>query len=309
MSPPDPTSPGPTMRVRVLGSAAGGGLPQWNCGCTHCVRARAGDSAVPPRSQPSLGVSLDGIRWSLVNASPDVRDQFARFPGLHPRPGTRDVPLDTVLVTNPDLDHVLGLLVLRESLPHRIVSTAFVRNLLLEHNAVYRLLEPAWGIAKLDQPLGLDRDGQLEARLFPIPGKVPTWASELANNCAEATAGVRITDLRTGRRLVYAPGVQSLGPATLAEFESADVIFTDGTFFRADELAKLRPGAPDAFAMGHAPISGARGTLQHLAALRGRVFYTHLNNSNPLLDAGSEEFAAIERAGVGIAHDGMELSL
>jgi pyrroloquinoline quinone biosynthesis protein B len=264
---------------------------------------------VPPRSQPSRAISLDGVRWSLVNASPDIRDQLAKFPGLHPRPGTRDVPLDTILVTNPDLDHVLGLLVLRESLPHRIVSTAFVRDLLLEHNAVYRLLEPAWGIAKLDQPLGLDRDGQLEARLFPIPGKVPTWASELATDRAEATTGVRITDLRTGRRLVYAPGVRSLGPATLAEFESADVVLTDGTFFRADELAKLRPGAPDAFAMGHAPVHGARGTLQHLAALRARVFYTHLNNSNPLLDASSEESAEVKRAGVGIANDGMELSL
>ena len=297
------------MRVRVLGSAAGGGLPQWNCGCPQCVGARAGDPRVPPRSQPSLSVSLDGERWSLVNASPDVRDQLAHFPGLHPRPGTRDVPLDTVVVTNPDLDHVLGLLVLREALPYRIVSTSFVRDLLLEHNAVYRLLEPAWGVVKLDQPIGLDRDGQLEARLFPIPGKVPTWASALAANHAEATAGVRITDLRTGRRLVYAPGVQTLGPATLAEFESADLIFTDGTFFRADELARLRPGAPDAFAMGHAPISGGRGTLQHLAGLRGRVFYTHLNNSNPLLNANSEECAEVTRAGVGIASDGLELSL
>lgn len=302
-------SPAPTMRVRVLGSAAGGGLPQWNCGCAQCVRARTGDPAVPPRAQPSIAVSTDGVRWSLVNASPDVRDQLARFPGLHPRAGTRDVPLDTVLVTNPDLDHVLGLLVLREALPHRIVSTPWVRDVLLEHNAVFRLLEPAWGVARLDQAIGLDRDGQLEARLFPIPGKAPTWAAELAAHRPEATTGVRITDLRTGRRLVYAPGVQSLDVGTLAEFESAHLVFADGTFFRADELSRLRPGAPDAFAMGHAPITGARGTLQHLAGLRGRVFYTHINNTNPVLDAGSEEAAEVTRAGVGIARDGMELSL
>lgn len=303
------TDAAPRLRVRVLGSAAGGGLPQWNCGCPQCVRARAGDPDVPPRSQPSVAVSADGVRWSLVNASPDVRDQLARFPALHPRPGTRDVPLDTVLVTNPDLDHVMGLLVLREALPHRIVSTPWVRDLLLRHNAVFRLLEPAWGIAKLDQPVALDRAGQLEARLFPVPGKVPLWASGLAANHPEATAGVRITDLRTGRRMVYAPGIQSLDAGTLAELEAADLAFVDGTFYRADELSALRPGAPDAFQMGHAPIAGARGTLQHLAGLRARVFYTHLNNTNPAHDAGSEAAATIRRAGVGIATDGLELDL
>ncbi|HSJ99252.1 MAG TPA: MBL fold metallo-hydrolase, partial [Myxococcota bacterium] len=232
-----------------------------------------------------------------------------RFPGLHPRPGTRDVPLDTVVVTNPDLDHVLGLLVLREALPHRIVSTPWVRDVLLQHNAVFRLLEPAWGAVKLDQPIALDRDGRLEARLFPVPGKAPTWAAALAANHPEATAAVRVTDLRSGRRLVYAPGLKSLDPGTLAELEAADLVFADGTFFGADELARLRPGAPDAHEMGHAPISGARGSLQHLAGLRARVFYTHLNNTNPAHDAGSDAAAAIRRAGVGIATDGMEFEV
>lgn len=299
----------PALRVRVLGSAAGGGLPQWNCGCGNCVRARAGDAAVPPRAQPSIAVSADGARWSIVNASPDVREQMARFPGLHPRAGTRDVPLDTVVVTNPDLDHVLGLLVLRESLPHRIVSTPFVRDLLLDHNAVFRILAPAWGVAKLDQPIRLDRDGHLEARLFPVPGKVPTWATQLAANHPEATAAVRITDTRTGRRLVYAPGVAKLDAGTLAELEAAACAFVDGTFFRADELSQTRPGAPDAFAMGHAPISGPGGTLATLAELRCRKLYVHMNNTNPVLDAGSEAAALVRRAGIEIAMDGMELAL
>jgi len=293
----------------VLGSAAGGGLPQWNCGCANCVRARAGDAAVPPRAQPSITVSADGARWSIVNASPDVREQLARFPGLHPRPGTRDVPLDTIVVTNPDIDHVLGLLVLREALPYRIVSTPFVRDLVLDHNAVFRILEPAWGVAKLDQPIRLDRDGHLEARLFPVPGKVPTWASSLAANHPEATVAARITDLRSGRRLVYAPGVARLDAGTLAELEAAACVFVDGTFFTADELARTRPGAPDAFAMGHAPIRGAGGTLATLAELRGRTLYVHMNNTNPVLDAGSEAAALVRRAGVELAIDGMELAI
>jgi pyrroloquinoline quinone biosynthesis protein B len=299
----------PRLRVRVLGSAAGGGLPQWNCGCERCVCARAGHPDVPPRSQPGVAVSADGARWSLVNASPDVRDQLARFAGLHPRPGTRDVPLDTVVLTNADLDHTIGLLVLREALPHRIASTPWVRDALLEHNAVFRLLAPAWGVAKLDHPLFLDRDRLLEARLFPVPGKVPGWLAPLASNHPEATAGVRITDLRTGRRLVYVPGVQTIDAGTRAELEAADVAFVDGTFFRENELAATRPGAPGARAMGHVPITGPEGSLELLAGLPGRVFYTHLNNTNPVLDAGSEAAATVRRARVGVALDGMELEL
>jgi pyrroloquinoline quinone biosynthesis protein B len=295
--------------VRVLGSAAGGGLPQWNCGCDRCVRARAGDPSVPPRSQPSIAISTDGLRWSIVNASPDVRDQFARFPGLHPRPGTRDIPLDTIVVTNADVDHVLGLLVLRESLPYRIVSTPFVRDALLDHNAVFRILEPAWGIAKLDQAVALDRDGQLEARFFPVPGKVPTWLSKLASNQAETTVGVRITDLRSGRRLVYAPGAAKLDAGTLAELEAASLCFVDGTFFRDDELSQTRPGAPDATAMGHVPISGPGGSLPVLAELRGRIVYIHMNNTNPILDAASPEASLVQRARLEIAMDGMEFTL
>jgi pyrroloquinoline quinone biosynthesis protein B len=306
-----------SLRVRVLGSAAGGGLPQWNCGCERCVRARAGDPQVPPRTQPSIAVSADGVRWSIVNASPDVRDQLARFPGLHPRPGTRDIPLDTIVVTNADVDHVLGLLVLRESLPHRIVSTPFVRNALLDHNALLRLLEPAWGIAKLDQAVMLDRDGHLEARFFPVPGKVPTWLAKLASNQPETTVGVRITDLRSGRRLVYAPGIAKLDAGTLAEFEAASCSFVDGTFFRNDELSSVRPGAPDATAMGHVPISGPGGSLPALAELRaakpsgasGRVVYIHINNTNPILDAAAPEASLVQRAGIEIAMDGMELEL
>lgn len=297
------------MRVRVLGSAAGGGLPQWNCGCPNCVRARRKDPNVPPRSQPSLALSGEGQRWSLVNASPDVRSQLAGFPGLHPRPGTRDLPLDTIVVTNADLDHVLGLLVLREALPHRIVSTSWVRDALLGHNVAWRLLEPAWGVARLDQPVALDREGRLEARLFPVPGKVPLHLRGLVTNHPEATVGVRVTDLASGRRLVYVAGLRCLDAGTRAELESADCTFLDGTFHRADELAAVRPGAPDAVEMGHVPIFGPGGSLETLRGLRGRRLYIHVNNTNPILDAASPEAEAVRQAGVEIADDGMELSL
>jgi pyrroloquinoline quinone biosynthesis protein B len=295
------------MKVRVLGSGAGGGLPQWNCGCANCVRARAGHPSVPPRSQASLAVSADGRRWSLLGASPDVRQQLAAFPALHPRAGTRDLPLDGVVLTNADLDQVLGLLVLREALSYRVVSTPWVREALLRHNAVFRLLEPIWGAVKLDETFPLDREGRLEGRLFPVAGRVPPHLRGLADADPEATVGVRLTDTATGRRLVYVPGTARLDAATWAELEAAACVFLDGTFHSEDELRRARPGAAFAREMGHLPVGGPDGSLARLVGHPGRRLYIHLNNTNPLLDAGSPERAALEARGVEVAGDGLEL--
>jgi len=297
------------VKIHVLGSSAGGGLPQWNCGGEFSTRARRGDPDVPARCQPSIAISADGLRWSVINASPDIRHQLARFEGLHPREGTRDIPLDTVVVTNADLDHSMGMLVLRESLPYRIVSTAWVREAVLRNNAAWRLMEPAWGSAKLDEPFALDRDGFLEARLFPVPGKVPGYLSELEKNAPETTVGLRVTDTRTGGRLCYAAGIQAYDSGTLAELCAADLRFVDGTFFTASELLAVRPGAKDAHAMGHLPVGGDGGSLEILSGLPGRSIYIHINNTNPMVDASSEEARQVRERGVEIAWDGMELSL
>jgi pyrroloquinoline quinone biosynthesis protein B len=271
------------------------------------MRARRGDPDVPARTQPGLAVSADGVRWSLLNASPDIRQQLAAFPGLHPREGTRDLPLDSVVLTSAELDHVLGLLVMREALSYRIVSTPWVRAALLDHNAAWRLLEPSWGTAKLDAPLPLDRDGALEARLFPVAPKVPPFLRDVAKPHAETTVGLRITERATGARLVFVPGLKALDSASMAELAAADVRFVDGTFFTPDELRALRPGAPEALAMGHVPITGPDGSLAPLAELPGRTYYIHMNNTNPVLDRASPERGRVERAGVGIADDGMEI--
>ena len=297
------------MRVRVLGSCAGGGLPQWNCGGPNSVCARAGDPAVPARGQPGVAVSADGRRWSILNAGPDLTALMARFPALHPRPGTRDVPLDTVVLTSAELDVALGLLLLRDALSYRILTTEWVRRALLDHNAVFRLLEPAWGSAPLDRPVPLDRDGKLEARLFPVAPKLPTWLRDLAKPTRETTVGVRVTDLSSGARLVLVPGLAALDSATLAELAAAECRLVDGTFFSEDELCRLRPGAPGARAMGHLPITGPDGSLAALAELPGRTLYIHMNNTNPILAAGSEAAARVRSTGVEIAEDGMEIEL
>jgi pyrroloquinoline quinone biosynthesis protein B len=297
------------MRVRVLGSCAGGGLPQWNCGGPNSLRARGGDPAVPPRTQPSLAVSADGQRWSILNASPDIRDQLACFPGLHPKPGTRDVPLDTVVLTSAELDHVIGLLVLREALSYRVLSTHWVREAILEHNAAWRLLEAVWGSAPLDTAVSLDREEALEARFFPVAPKVPGYLRDVARPHAETTAGLRVIERASGARLAFVPGLKALDSATLAELAAADLRFVDGTFFSEDELRGLRPGAPGARAMGHLPITGPESSLATLAELPGRTFYLHMNNTNPILDRDSPEAARVAAVGVGIAFDGMEVEL
>jgi pyrroloquinoline quinone biosynthesis protein B len=219
------------------------------------------------------------------------------------------VPLDTVVLANAELDHVLGLLVLREALSYRILSTPWVRDALLAHNAAFRLLEPVWGTVPLDRPVALDGAGRLEARLFPVPGKLPGWLRGLAKGHAEACAGVRVTDLARGRRLVLAPAVRELDAGTLAELAAAECRFVDGTFHTARELAELRPGAPDAFAMGHLPVTGPGGSLALLAGLRGRTFYCHMNGTNPILDERGEASASVRAAGIGIAADGQELEV
>jgi pyrroloquinoline quinone biosynthesis protein B len=256
-----------------------------------------------------LAVSGSGRRWSLLNASPDIRQQLAGFPALHPRPATRDLALESLVLTSAELDHVLGLLILREALSYRIVSTAWVRDAVLEHNAAWRLLAPAWGAARIDAPTQLDRDGELEARLFPVAAKVPTYLREAVASSAETTVGVRITERATGRRLVFVPGLKALDAGTWAELEAAECVFVDGTFLTRDELASQRPGAPDAVAMGHAPILGPAGTLERLSRHPGRRLYIHMNSTNPVLHRGSKERAEVEARGVEIAVDGMELEL
>ena len=294
------------FHVRVLGSAAGGGLPQWNCGGDNSIRARRGDLSVPARSQPSIAVSSDGESWSVINASPDIRDQFSKFPGLHPTAGTRDIPLETICITNPDLDHTIGLLILRESLPYKIVSTPWTRDAILKHNACFRLMKSAWTGAAINESFFLDSGKCLEAQFFAVAGKVPIYLQELEINHPEATVSLRIRDNRTGKQLVYAPGLKEYNEETMKELQKADCRFVDGTFFTENELLTLRPDAVPARTMGHAPVTGPHGSLERLATLPGRSLYIHMNNTNPMLDSNSGATAEVHKAGIEIAFDGME---
>jgi pyrroloquinoline quinone biosynthesis protein B len=300
------------MRIRVLGSAAGGGLPQWNCGCPNCRQARQRASAIRPRTQESVAVSADGEHWYLVTASPEIRQQIESFPPLHPR-GPRHSPIEAILLTNGDLDHCLGLLSLRESHPLVVYATERVRRGFAEGNVLYRTLERfpeqvTWRPLKLGREEDLGPALRVEA--VPVPGKPPLHLEGVAPPDAEDNVGFRIREVTTGRVLTYLSGVGGLTPAVYQALEDADTVFFDGTFWSSDELPALGLGTKRAEQMAHMPVGGSGGSLAALGSLRAsRRIFIHLNNTNPLLDESSPERATVTATGWEIAEDGMELTL
>jgi pyrroloquinoline quinone biosynthesis protein B len=296
-----------TFRARILGAAAGGGLPQWNCGCRNCDLARIGD--IPPQTQSSLAVSLDGTRWAILNASPDIRDQIARAPELHPT-GLRSLPLSAVLLTNGDIDHVAGLLTLREMQPFTLFATPGIHEV-LDANPIFEALNrsvvPRKAVA-LKAPFELVPG--LEATLFAVPGKVPLYmeSGEVRTDLVgEQTVGV---ELRAGAaRIHYIPGCAMMTDALRARLDGADVVFFDGTLWRDDEMQRAGLGEKTGKRMGHMSMSGADGTIAAFEDIRvGQKVFVHMNNTNSVLRPDSDERAQAEDAGWIIGRDGMEIT-
>lgn len=297
------------MWLRVLGSAAGGGFPQWNCGCPGCRAARDGSRPCLPRTQSSVAVSADRRSWYLLNASPDVRAQIDAFPALHPH-ADRATPLRAVLLTDAELDHTLGLLLLREARALELHATPAVRETLCEGSALLRTLERYCAVdwrpvvPGADVPLG---DG-LSYRAFDVPTRK---AARFGPGRAEGrVVGYRLTDTRTGRTAVYLPGVQELGAGVLAQLQDCACLLLDGTCWSDDEMVRLGLASKTARDMGHVPMDGPGGSLAQIAALPvERTIYVHLNNTNPVLLDDSPERRAVERHGAQIATDGLEVEV
>ena len=296
-----------SFRAIVLGAAAGGGLPQWNCGCENCRLAREG--RIPSLTQSSLAVTGDGVSWALVNASPDLRMQLAATPALAPGK-LRGTPLVSVLLTNGDVDHVAGLLSLRESQPFDLWATAEIHGVLAE-NPVFGALAPdlvARRSAGLETPFELAPG--LGAQLFAVPGKVPLYLEEddvVTDLEGEQTVGVELT--AGGVRVLCIPGCATVTPDLAARIDGADILFFDGTLWRDDEMVAAGLGAKTGRRMGHISMSGPEGSIAALAKLRiGRRVFVHMNNTNPVLRPGSPERSEAEAAGWIVAADGMEIS-
>ena len=300
----------------MLGTAAGGGFPQWNCGCANCRGVRAGTIAATPRLQESIAVAARDDRWVLVNTSPDVCHQIARCRALHPRT-PRDTPIAAIVLTNGDVDHCLGLVLLREWQPLIVYATERVWRGFHAHNALARTLERFAGQLTWRQ-LEPGREVALEGHAGPTgltiepvaaQGKPPIHlASRLAAD-PEDNVGVRIRDERD-IVLAYFPAVGAVTPTLRRGLEGAGCVFFDGTFWSEDELMRAGLGDHSASDMAHVPVGGRCGSLAALAALTApHRYFIHLNNTQPLLRADSPERAAIHARGWSVAADGMEITL
>jgi pyrroloquinoline quinone biosynthesis protein B len=303
------------MHVHVLGSGAGGGLPQWNCGCPNCTLVRAGDPRITPRTQDSIALASrvePGAPSLLVNASPDVLRHIERHSRLWPR-SPRDTPIGGIVLTNGDLDHVVGLLSLRESQPLRILATPRVRSGLVEKNAFLRTLaRTADQVTWIDLVPGREavlEDLGLGVTPLPAPGKLPVHLMGALEPSPEDNVALRVRDLASGRVVAVATAIGGFeGVDDIVG--GADAVLFDGTFWSEDELVTLGLGKARARDMAHVPVGGPGGSLERLSlpATTRRV-YTHINNTNPMLCAGSVERARVEQAGWEIAFDGMELTV
>ena len=305
-------------QIIVLGAAAGGGFPQWNCNCTNCQLAWQGSDKVKPRTQSSLAISADSKHWVILNASPDIRQQIAATPQLQPRHGTRDSPISAMVLTNADVDHVAGLLTLRERQGYRLYATGRVQSV-LQSNPILNVLNPDHvkrEAVELDQLTEIkDADGNstgIRITLFAVPGKVALYledetAGDNFGSVEEDTVGVAISSDDSTKTIFYLPGCAAMPEWLQQKLRGSHLVFMDGTTWRNDEMAETGTGEKTSQRMGHMSMSGPDGSLALFAGLdvKTRV-YVHINNTNPVLRLDSDEYRQASEAGWIIAEDGMQ---
>jgi pyrroloquinoline quinone biosynthesis protein B len=307
------------LQILVLGSAAGGGFPQWNCNCGACRRARSGASDALARTQSSLAVSVDGERWVLLNASPDLRLQIEANQVLHPRLAPRHSPIEAVLLSNADIDHVAGLLSLRESHPFALYGTARVLAI-LANNSVFNVLA-AGTVARRE--LQLDEEAEIRTsegtplglcvRTFAVPGKIALYLEKSSEpnfgGQAADTVGFEIS-AANGKSFFYIPGTAGVPAGLAARLQGAQLVFFDGTLWRDEEMIEAGLTQKSGLRMGHISLSGPQGSLAVFAPLSvKRKIFIHINNTNPILIEGTPERLATESAGWEVAFDGMRVEL
>jgi pyrroloquinoline quinone biosynthesis protein B len=310
------------MHIRILGSAAGGGFPQWNCGCGNCVAVRKKEFSGKARTQAQLALTGDGFVWFLAGASPDLAFQIENSPELHPR-SLRDSPIAGVVLGSCDLDHVLGLLLLRELQPLRVYGAPSILRILRDENSMFGMLnrvEPQveWTVMHAGVALPLlaanGKDSGLRCEAHYLSGRYPKYVKTGAARLAadEATAALffetQSESVSSSRkRVAYVPAVGGLSDALLQKIDGADLLLFDGTFWSDDEMQRVQGSGETAHQMGHIPVKESLQLLRDINV--GRKMFIHLNNTNPVLDEASAEHRTVRAAGWEVAEDNWQLEL
>ena len=304
------------MRAVVLGSAAGGGFPQWNCNCRMCAGVRSGEIRATPRTQSSIAVTADGTDWILFNASPDLLTQLKATPALQPGRSLRDTGIRTVVLMDAQIDHTTGLLMLREHRePLRIACTDAVAEDLSTGNPLLPVLGHYCGVDRRrivpGEPFAVDGVGGIELHPIALTSNAPPYSPHRDAPVPGDTLGVTLVDTGTGRRLFYAPGLGEIEPHVREAMRGADVVLVDGTVWTDDEMIRTGASSRTGAAMGHLAQSGPGGMIEELDALpeATRRILIHINNTNPVLDEDGEERATLAAHRIELAHDGMEIVL
>lgn len=303
------------MKIQVLGSAAGGGFPQWNCNCDNCSGVRLGRIKAHTRTQSSIAVSMDSERWVLFNTSPDIRAQLEAFPAIQPRQGRRDTGIAAIVYMDSQIDHTTGLLMLREGCPHDVYCTDSVYEDLTTGFPVFRMLQ-AWngGVNRHRIEIGMS---------FSIPGieglsmtpvflesNAPPYSPHRDNPVPGDNIGILLEDIANNRRAFYAPGLGAVHDNLESFMAMSDCVLVDGTFWREDEMTVAGVGTKLASSMGHLPQSGPGGMIEVLDRLtKPRKILIHINNTNPILNENSPERQELGRHGIEVAYDGMQITL
>ena len=305
------------MKIHILGSAAGGGFPQWNCNCSNCCAIRQGQIKATSRTQSSIAVSTDDKNWVIFNTSPDIRAQLEACPALHPQQGLRDTGIKAIVYMDSQIDHTTGLLMLREGCPHQVYCTDMVYEDLTEGFPIFRMLE-SWngGIQRHRIEVEGNCDFTIQTiehlRFTPVAldSMAPPYSPHRNSPHIGDNIGIRIADLKTGKNIFYAPGLGSLNESLLSYMSAADCLLVDGTFWREDEMIVAGVGTKLASQMGHLPQTGDGGMISVLNKLeKPRKILIHINNTNPILNENSSERALLHKAAIEVAYDGMEIVL
>ncbi|MFN8991344.1 MAG: pyrroloquinoline quinone biosynthesis protein PqqB [Betaproteobacteria bacterium] len=304
------------MRIRVLGAAAGGGFPQWNCNCPMCDGFRKGSVRAAARTQSSICVGTSDTDWALFNASPDILAQIRAFPALQPARGIRDTGIRAVVLMDGQIDHTTGLLMLREGKPLPVWCTDMVCEDMTTGNPLFNILGHYCTVDWHRVPTAPDNAFRIEGieglsfTAVPLRSKAPPYSPHRNDPHEGDNIGMNITDTRSGRRAFYAPGLGEIEPHLVPFLEQADCVMVDGTFWTDDEMLRLGISQKRARDIGHLPQWGPGGMIEVLAGLRAsRKILIHINNTNPILDEDSPQRAELARHGIEVAFDGMDIQL